>query len=91
MAKRVVNRVSELVAIKSRELNRRITANEISQKTGIPEKTIWLWLNNKVNRFDGEKLVAFAEFLEVSVSDLLTTIEETEDDTLGNIIAALTA
>lgn len=90
MPKRVVNRVRELLSVKERKKKRRLNLKEIGEATGLTPKTVHQWLNNKVTRFDETALLAFAEFLGCDVGDLLTIIEETEEDALGNIKAALT-
>jgi transcriptional regulator with XRE-family HTH domain len=89
MVKRVVNRVAELISIKNRRDNRRWKIEEIAEATGLMPKTVHAWLHNSVRRFDEKQLLAFATFLEVEVSELLTTQEE--DENLGNMEAAIPA
>jgi transcriptional regulator with XRE-family HTH domain len=71
----VKNRVAELVAQKSRREGRKITQDDIFTETGLGRSTIYEWMANKVTRFDGKVLMAWCDYLNCGISDILVREE----------------
>jgi DNA-binding Xre family transcriptional regulator len=73
----VRNRFKELLAIKEREEDRRITYREVSEATGIHEGTLSKWAN-QVNLFDGRVVSALCGYFECEIGDLLVLYPDPE-------------
>lgn len=69
-------RVKELLAIKERRENRRITYKTILEETGLAEATIAAYLNNTAQRYDRDVLKTWVDYLGVSINELF--IDEPE-------------
>ena len=67
----IVNRFRILLAEKEHREKRHIPLTEVEKGTGITWKTLQAWANNKVTRYDAEKIKAFCKYLECEVGDLI--------------------
>ena len=77
MERRVVSRFRELLAIKERRENRRISQREVARDTGIPKTTIDRYARNEVARFDEPTIRGICDYFDCTVGELLV-IEEIE-------------
>lgn len=69
--KRVYNRFDELLAIKARKSGRVITRADAAREMGLVVQSVARWGNNQITQFDTKYIVAFCEYLDCSISDLL--------------------
>jgi DNA-binding Xre family transcriptional regulator len=79
MTKRIKNRFTELLAIKSREVGRRISQREVADTLNIAKGTIDRIALNKTTRYDEHVILALCNFLGCDIGDLLF-IEEVPDE-----------
>ena len=63
--------MEELLARKRREEGKRPTYEEIGQVTGLNKNTISKWVRNEVDQFTGDILVAFCDYFDCDIADLL--------------------
>lgn len=76
--KRLKNRVAEIAVLKSRREGRKITQMEIAKETGLAINTVSRYFLNQVERYDGDCLIALAEYFGVEIGDLFV-IEDMGD------------
>lgn len=74
-------RVKELIAIKERKENRRLTIRTISAETGLVRNTVAGYLNNTITRLDIPILEIWRDYLGVTTPELF--IDEIEDSKSG--------
>lgn len=67
----VNNRFAVLLAEKRIKERRTISLQEVANDTGISRKTLWLWENNRVNRFDVSVIDALCEYFDIEAGDLI--------------------
>lgn len=91
MAKRVVNRVEELLAIKKRVENRDINKKDFAEELGVTRPTIDKYLNNDVKRYDESILLALCAYFGCSIGELLLVQEYNDDPDSGQMKSALLA
>lgn len=90
MVKRINNRVAELLALKARRENRRITQRTAAEELGIPQSTFARWYHNEVTRRDDDIVLMLMEYLECSLPELLV-VEEYDDEERSKTPLAATA
>ena len=71
MKQLVITRFHELVALKERREERKITQSIAAEETGLSMGTIHRWMHNRVDRFESDTLVVLCNWLECEVGDLL--------------------
>ena len=72
MPGKVYNRVEELIALRKRTNPDMPTSyRDIGKTVGMTPTTVGAWVNNEVKRFDKDKLVAWCDFLDCDLHDLL--------------------
>lgn len=77
----VRNRLGELLAIKSRAEERRISERQVARETGLSPITISKWTLNKTDYSSHEVLITLCNYFECGIGDLLYIEEvEIEDD-----------
>lgn len=69
-------RIKELIAIKERRENRRLTIRTIAQETGLVRNTVAGYMNNTTKRLDIPILEIWQKYLGVSAPELF--VDETE-------------
>ena len=69
--RRVVNRFSELLALKERHEQRSYSRREISEMTGISLTSVQNWATNNTTRYDEAQILAFCDFFNCNLGDLL--------------------
>jgi len=67
----VRNRFKVLLANKELEEGRKITYQEIQSETGIDAGTLSAWANNRVTRYDADKIAALCDYFGISAGELL--------------------
>lgn len=72
MAKRIVNRFGELLALKERRDGHRYTRREIEAATGASLTSIQNWILNRSTMYSIIQMDAFCRFLECRPEDLFT-------------------
>ena len=68
---RVVCQVLKLVSEKQIRENRVINVATIARETGLSRLTVGSWLRDEIKRFDEESIVAFCQYFECGIGDLL--------------------
>ena len=72
MPGKVYNRVEELMARKKRDDPHMPTSyRDVGEILDMSPTTVGAWVNNRIKRYDGEKLAAWCDFLECELSELL--------------------
>ncbi len=71
LAGRIRNRFKILLLQKAASDGEPISLREVARRTGISVNALSAWMNNRVTRFDAEKLAAMCEFLNCTPGDLL--------------------
>lgn len=72
MPGRIVNRVEELLAQKRRNAPETPTSyRDLGDLLGMNPNTVGDWINNEIKRYDSQKLIAWCDFLDCDISDLL--------------------
>lgn len=72
MPGRIVNRAEELLAQKRRsDPDTPTSYRELGDLLGMNPNTVGDWINNNIQRYDSQKLIAWCDFLECDISDLL--------------------
>jgi len=91
MIKVVHNRFSELLAIKERKEGRSYSRREIVEATGISLTSVQNWALNRVTQFQSEQILAFCNFFECDIQDLLVIDEMalSEGELPGQLVGAL--
>ncbi|QPC81088.1 helix-turn-helix transcriptional regulator [Phototrophicus methaneseepsis] len=81
MERIVVNRTKELLAIKSRREQRRITIRDIESETGLDKSVVHRWLQNEVRRIDLHVLEGWCNYLDCEPGDILVreTVEKADE------------
>jgi DNA-binding Xre family transcriptional regulator len=87
---RIVNRFSELVAIKERRDGRKWTYREISEVTGVNPATLTKFARQRHDAMDLETLAKLCDFLGVPVGDFLVIMPDdpSEDPQAVGMITA---
>jgi putative transcriptional regulator len=67
----VQNNFSGLLLNKSARDGRRVSIAEVSRDTGVNQKTLQDWYNNKVSRYDAPVIDALCNYFGCSVGDLI--------------------
>lgn len=79
------NRVAELMAIKARRDGmKKLSNRQVCEDTGLPKLTVDHYVKNEVTRYDASTLLAFAEYFECDIADLLV-FEEVKGDSINKI------
>ena len=73
-------RVVELMARKQLEINVPIDATAIKEGTGLSRPTVEKWIRGRVHSFDEKTILAFCEYFNCDIGDLLTIVEENGGD-----------
>jgi len=68
---RVRTRILELLSQMQIDRGERISVTEIHRATGISRQTIHRWMNNDLSRFDEDTVIAFCDFFDCTLNDLL--------------------
>lgn len=76
--RRIINRFSELVAVKGRRDGRRISNRDVARATGLSTTTVNDYANNAVTRFDAHIMLKLCSFLDCTPGELIV-IEEIEE------------
>jgi len=76
MSMTVNNRFAVLLAEKRIQERRTISLQEVAEKTGISRKTLWLWENNRVNRFDVSVIDALCTYFDIEAGELIQFIRD---------------
>jgi transcriptional regulator with XRE-family HTH domain len=76
--KRINNRVAELLALKARAENRRITQRAAAEEMGMPPSTFARWYHNDITRRDDEQVLILLSYFGCGIDDLLV-VEEYDD------------
>ncbi|MDX1995305.1 MAG: helix-turn-helix transcriptional regulator [bacterium] len=71
MAAKLRNKFLLLLTQKEQKEDRRIRTSEIAQHTGISVPTVHRWLRNEVDKIEGPVLIAFCEYFNCDLCDLL--------------------
>jgi hypothetical protein len=74
----VKNRVKELLAIKERDENRKISEALLAEETGLSESTVRAWLENRVARFDSNPIIQFCWYFNIGPGELFVIPEKPE-------------
>lgn len=89
--KRVIaleNRLTELLAIKSRKEGRTISLREMGREIDVSANALSRIARNATRRFDEDILLKIFEYLNVTHAEFFITVIETEDDKEGQKKAA---
>ncbi len=76
MCMTVNNRFGILLAEKRIKERRGIALQEVADSTGISRKTLWMWENNRVNRFDVSVIDALCTYFNIEAGELLQFIRD---------------
>ena len=71
MPGKIRNNLRVLLAQKATREQKNIPLNRVSVDTGIAWSTLQSWANNKVTRFDEPVIIAFCDYLDCDIADLL--------------------
>ncbi len=71
MAKKVYNRVKELIAEKERRTEESISNRDVANATGLSKNTVNKWVRNKNQTYDREVMSKFLEYFGCTISDLI--------------------
>lgn len=71
MTTTIKNRFLILLAQKEQREGRRIRNKEIAKELGVTEHTVARWMKNEVGKIDIPVLVAFCDYFNCDVGDLL--------------------
>lgn len=81
MAKQFKSRLGQIMLEKSAEAGRRITAQSISEATGITESTLSKWVNGEpMKQVRAGVADALCDYLQVSLTELIYLDEINESD-----------
>ncbi len=83
MSKRVLrNRVQELIAIKSRNEDRkkRLSNRQVAIETGLSKVTVDKYVNNQIIQYDANVLEVFADYFNCDIDELLVFKEVENQD-----------
>lgn len=67
----VQTRFLELLAAKQRRERRTITREQVAEETGVSLSSVQKWALNTVTRFDSKQIVAFCDYFNCGIGDLL--------------------
>ncbi len=84
MARKLRNRVLELLMEKERKLGRRIKYVEVAEATGLANSLIWRWMTGKIHRYDSEVLEKLCDYFDCDLGDMLY-FEMVEDSANGDV------
>lgn len=86
MARRIVNRFAELLALKERRDGRRYTRRDIEATTGVSLTSIQNWMLNRSTMYSIVQMDAFCRFLGCQPEDLFTweEVDESGSETPEN-------
>lgn len=84
----VQTRFLELLAEKQRRERRTITREQVAKETGISISSVQKWALNQLSRFDSKQIVAFCDYFNCGIGDLLV-IEEFEESELQSPMTAI--
>jgi transcriptional regulator with XRE-family HTH domain len=82
MTKQILsNRFTELLAVKARREQRRISQREVARETGLAKRTVDSYARNEVTRYDAPVVLALCKYLGCDAGELLVIeeVEESED------------
>jgi len=74
------NRFSELLAIKERTEERKISRRQIAETTGISLTSVQNWASNSITQYGQEQILAFCKFFECTPGDLFLIVGEDEEE-----------
>jgi putative transcriptional regulator len=75
----VNNRFGILLAEKRIKERRGISLQEVANNTGVSRKTLWMWENNRVNRFDVSVIDALCTYFDIEAGELIQFIRDQAD------------
>lgn len=78
---RVENRFSELLARKERIERRRISRRMVAEETGISLTSVQNWATNSTTRFDDLQIIAFCNYFNCDIAELLILVPDEEYET----------
>lgn len=84
----VQNRFTELLAVKSRRENRKITREAVAKETGISITSVQNWASNNVTRFDALQIATFCRYFRCDIADLLVLPEKDIDPEINTPLLA---
>lgn len=86
--KTILNRFTELLAIKGRKEGRNISRREVAEKTGLAKATVDAYGNNTVTRFDAGILLTMCEYLDCTLQEFLVVEEREQSPETTNPLVA---
>jgi len=75
--KRIVNRYTELLAIKERKERRTYSNRQVAEILGVAKNTVDSYARNEITRYDEHVVLGFCDFLGCSLHEFLV-IEQVE-------------
>ncbi len=87
MKKRIKNRFTELLAIKSRQEGRRISQREVAETLNIAKGTIDRIALNKTTRYDEHVILALCNYLGCDIGELLYIEDVPEEGQTKTLLA----
>lgn len=72
------NRFTELLAVKARREQRKISQREVARDTGLAKRTVDSYAKNEVTRYDAPVILALCDYLGCSVAEFFV-VEQMED------------
>lgn len=73
---KVQNRFAELLAIKERVEERRISRRSVADETGISLSSVQNWASNRLTRYDALQIATFCRYFGCKPGDLIVLAEE---------------
>lgn len=70
----------ELLARKERVERRKISRRTVVEETGISLTSVQNWATNKVTQFQHKQIIAFCEYFNCAIGELLIIVDDEEDD-----------
>ena len=81
MAKKIVNRFAEHLAVKERRESRKITQRDIEAETGIAKTTVGRYLRNESKFYETRVVAIICKYLGIDPSDFFAWVD---DDSFGD-------
>jgi DNA-binding Xre family transcriptional regulator len=91
MAKIVMNRFTEHLAVKGRNEKRSISRRDVAAETGVALGSVQNWAANKLQRVDVRQIAIFCEYFDCSIGELLILEEDEDADDSSEIKTPLIA
>jgi transcriptional regulator with XRE-family HTH domain len=87
----VNNRLAELIEIKARREGRKLTQRIIADEAGVALGSVSRWMQNRIDHYHTDAILAFCTFLDCEIGELLVIEESPEGEDTPEIKTPLSA